>query len=165
MWVILGLLPKLSLNIKEEKPCVEHQITSHLKYWTVFFFTNKIDLNGHSFEVDIWSLGVIAYALAIGRPPFETSDVKTTYTKIKNCNYSYPDDANVSEWKKSFISKMLQRNPRHRATVEELLNDEFFTMTPFPKNLPISALACPPNGAFLKQYQLPVMMKKNSSDM
>lgn len=85
-----------------------------------YLLTYQLDINGHSFEVDIWSLGVIAYALAVGRPPFETNDVKTTYTKIKNCNYSYPDDPNinVSEYARSFISKMLQRDPRHRATVE-----------------------------------------------
>jgi len=38
---------------------------------------------GHSYEVDIWSLGVIIYTLIIGRPPFETNDVKTTYKRIR----------------------------------------------------------------------------------
>jgi polo-like kinase 1 len=38
---------------------------------------------GHSYEVDIWSLGVILYTLIIGKPPFETTDVKATYTRIK----------------------------------------------------------------------------------
>ena len=45
---------------------------------------------GHSFEVDIWSLGVIIYTLIIGKPPFETNNVKETYKKIKNDNYSFP---------------------------------------------------------------------------
>ena len=38
---------------------------------------------GYSFEVDIWSLGVMIYAMLIGKPTFETPDVKTTYKKIK----------------------------------------------------------------------------------
>jgi polo-like kinase 1 len=48
------------------------------------------DKNGHSYEVDIWSIGIIAYALIFGRPPFETNDLKLTYSKIKKCNYSFP---------------------------------------------------------------------------
>lgn len=38
---------------------------------------------GHSYEVDFWSIGVILYTLLIGRPPFESSEVRQTYKKIK----------------------------------------------------------------------------------
>ena len=45
--------------------------------------------------------------MLIGRPPFETPEVKTTYRKIKMNNYSFPDNVQISEGAKTLISKIL----------------------------------------------------------
>jgi polo-like kinase 1 len=62
---------------------------------------------GHSYEVDIWSLGVIIYTLLIGKPPYETADVKTTYQKIKKNQYGFPEHVKVSKQAKSLINSIL----------------------------------------------------------
>ena len=36
------------------------------------------DKSGHSFEVDIWAIGVIAYTLLVGIPPFQSKTSKAT---------------------------------------------------------------------------------------
>ena len=58
---------------------------------------------GHSYEVDLWSIGVILYTLLIGRPPFETSNVKTTYKRIRMNNYSFPEHVQISSKAKDLI--------------------------------------------------------------
>ncbi|KAL9651774.1 hypothetical protein ABK040_014421 [Willaertia magna] len=81
---------------------------------------------GHSYEVDIWSCGVILYTLLIGTPPFETNDVKSTYKKIQEGKYSFPEDIKISDYSKRFIRKMLSNEPRNRPTINEALTDDFF---------------------------------------
>lgn len=34
---------------------------------------------GHSYEVDIWSFGVIMYTVLVGQPPFQRQEVKEIY--------------------------------------------------------------------------------------
>ncbi|KAF1599012.1 UNVERIFIED_CONTAM: Serine/threonine-protein kinase PLK1, partial [Eudyptes pachyrhynchus] len=80
---------------------------------------------GHSFEVDVWSIGCIMYTLLVGKPPFETSCLKETYLRIKKNEYSIPKHINPVA--ASLIQKMLQTDPTARPTIHELLNDEFFT--------------------------------------
>nr|XP_060642429.1 serine/threonine-protein kinase PLK1 isoform X2 [Anolis sagrei ordinatus] len=97
---------------------------------------------GHSFEVDIWSLGCIMYTLLVGKPPFETSCLKETYIRIKNNDYTIPQ--NVNPVASNLIRKMLRSDPAARPTVDELLGEEFFTTGYTPSRLPTTCLTVPP---------------------
>ncbi|KAI5171622.1 polo-like kinase 1 [Nematocida sp. LUAm3] len=81
--------------------------------------------NGHSFEVDIWSVGVIVYTLIIGKPPFQKSDVKEIYKSIKSNTYSYPEDAIITPNAQYLITKLLELDPQKRWTIEQIYNSDF----------------------------------------
>ena len=107
---------------------------------------------GHSYEVDIWSIGVIIYTLIIGKPPFETADVKTTYRKIKMNSYNFPDTVKISDECKNLIQSILNNDPSQRPKLSDIQNHPFLTKNPIPELLHTSTLACPPSISFLKQY-------------
>ncbi|KAJ1440139.1 kinase-like domain-containing protein [Ochromonadaceae sp. CCMP2298] len=101
---------------------------------------------GHSFEVDIWSTGVILYTMLIGKPPFESKDVKSTYKRILANSYAFPDHTPVASDAKNLIRKMLQARPEHRPLLRHIAAHPFFTRPTayLPTSLPESALhECP----------------------
>ncbi|CAD8082993.1 unnamed protein product [Paramecium primaurelia] len=116
------------------------------------------DRMGHSYQADIWSVGVIIYTLLIGKPPFETSDVKTTYNKISQCQFNFPDHIQISENAKNLISRILVLDPSKRLTLDEILSHPFMTSNPIPKTTHISQLLSPPTAAWLSQYSQASML-------
>ncbi|GAM20059.1 hypothetical protein SAMD00019534_032340 [Acytostelium subglobosum LB1] len=100
--------------------------------------------NGHSYEVDIWSIGIILYTLLVGRPPFETQDVKTTYQRIKQNQYTFPKESPISDDAKRLIVSILNPIPEQRPKLNQILQHNFFTFSSIPKYLPVSALTVPP---------------------
>uniref|UniRef100_A0A8C6KE44 Serine/threonine-protein kinase PLK n=1 Tax=Nothobranchius furzeri TaxID=105023 RepID=A0A8C6KE44_NOTFU len=97
---------------------------------------------GHSYEVDVWSLGCILYTLLVGKPPFETSCLKDTYSRIKKNNYTIP--WHITPTAATLIKKMLHADPAQRPSVAEVQADEFFTSGYIPLRLPTTCLTVPP---------------------
>jgi len=109
--------------------------------------------NGHSYQVDYWAIGVIIYTLLIGRPPFETDDVKETYKKITDINYNFPNNVFISENAKDFIKNILKKNPNDRLTPDQMLQHDFMKVTKLPKEMPHYTLSNPPKIDFFRKYQ------------
>ncbi|KAI5694402.1 hypothetical protein M8J75_016245 [Diaphorina citri] len=100
-----------------------------------------LNKNGHSFEVDVWSIGCIMYTLLVGKPPFETSTLKETYSRIKKVEYKLP--ATLKKPAATMIKKMLLLDPVQRPPVAQLLHFEFFNDY-CPTSLPASCLMTAP---------------------
>ncbi|KAI8430116.1 hypothetical protein MSG28_000525 [Choristoneura fumiferana] len=107
---------------------------------------------GHSLEVDIWSLGCIMYTLLVGTPPFETSSLKDTYKRIKECEYRIP--STLRKPAMEMIVMQLQEEPANRPSVTKLLQHQFFTSGIMPAALPPSCLTTAPRTDQLEKLAL-----------
>ncbi|KAK1887799.1 SNF-related serine/threonine-protein kinase [Dissostichus eleginoides] len=67
---------------------------------------------------DIWSLGVILYMLVCGVPPFQETNDSETLVMILDCRYRFPE--HVSDDCRDLISRMLQKAPSLRASLQEI---------------------------------------------
>jgi polo-like kinase 1 len=81
---------------------------------------------GHSFQVDVWSLGVVMFTMLVGKPPFEDVDVKSTYQRIRDNAYAFPESLYLSSGAKNLIQSILRHDPKSRPTVFELLKHSWF---------------------------------------
>jgi len=99
---------------------------------------------GHGKPADVWSAGVVMFALLIGTPPFETNSLKATYSRIKNNHYEMPAEY-TNQAAGDMIKNMLSAKPEHRKTVHQLYKHRFITHGFCPEGIPDSAMTTMPN--------------------
>ena len=135
-----GLITKLN-NIKDRK---------RTNCGTLFFKAPEVinpGEKGYSFEVDIWSIGVIMYNLLTGKYPFydKSLDNSKIQNKILNDQVTFPnnDDSynpKISEIAKDLILQILVKDPKKRPGLNQILYHDFFHIQAFPRFLNISTL-------------------------
>ncbi|QPG75375.1 hypothetical protein FOA43_002728 [Brettanomyces nanus] len=100
---------------------------------------------GHSYEVDIWAIGIMMYAMLFGKPPFQAKDVQVIYERIKRNEYRFPSDSSVSEQAVDLINMLLKHNPKSRPSLDDILQHPWFTSGPFPSRITTDSLKGTPS--------------------
>ena len=81
---------------------------------------NKYD----GFKIDIWSTGIILYAMLCGYLPFEDKDNDLLFEKILECKLVFPKY--ISKISRDLMEKILVTDPDIRISLEEIKNHPFF---------------------------------------
>ena len=77
-------------------------------------------------KTDLWSCGIILYAMMFGCLPFDDENEDQLYRKIIEGKYDYPNDINVSNEAKNLINSILVVNPKYRANINDIRNNNWF---------------------------------------
>jgi len=75
-------------------------------------------------EVDVWSCGVILYALLCGTLPFDDENIPNLFKKIKGGIYTLP--SHLSGPARDLIPRMLVVDPMKRITIREIREHPWF---------------------------------------
>ncbi|KAG2591368.1 serine/threonine protein kinase OSK1-like isoform X1 [Panicum virgatum] len=91
-------------------------------------------------EVDVWSCGVILYALLCGTLPFDDENIPNLFKKIKGGIYTLP--SHLSGAARDLIPRMLVVDPMKRITIREIREHDWFKI-----HLPRYLTVPPPDSA------------------
>jgi len=81
----------------------------------------------YGYGVDVWALGVIAYIMLCGSPPFPLDMDPKSVRMVRTSTFYFqsPDWDDISDDCKDFIKQMIVADPEERAKMEDVLAHPF----------------------------------------
>ncbi|KAJ8599799.1 hypothetical protein CTAYLR_003985 [Chrysophaeum taylorii] len=97
---------------------------------TPYYVAPEVISRGYTLKCDIWSIGVIAYILFCGYPPFYGDTDRELYRRIMSGKFPFPSPEwdEVSEEAKDLVRTMLNKDDAQRPTAREAMDHPFFKM-------------------------------------
>mmetsp|Transcript_30127 Transcript_30127/g.56906 ORF Transcript_30127/g.56906 Transcript_30127/m.56906 type:complete len:386 (+) Transcript_30127:242-1399(+) len=91
---------------------------------TPYYIAPEVLKRKYDKSCDLWSVGVIAYTMLCGYPPFNGANNSDVHAAVRRGRYRFPsaDWAGTSREARDFIRRLLQKDPRKRMNVEQALN-------------------------------------------
>ena len=78
---------------------------------------------------DTWSVGIMAYYMLAGYPPFFSDSEAKLFQSIKTCDYEFFEEWNsISLQAKDFVCKLLEPNLKNRMSAAEALRHKWMQM-------------------------------------
>ena len=131
-----------------------HTLCGTPNYMAPEIFAHKNGCN-YSVKIDIWSFGIILYALFYKNTPFEESGKDKTKNNIINLKYNFPSKkkTEITREAKDLIKKILVSDPKRRPNIQEIKSSPFFQNGKgIPKFLPPSTLKNPLSDEKLQEF-------------
>lgn len=114
----------------------------HTVVGTPYYVAPEVLRKNYGKECDIWSLGVIMYALLVGFPPFNGDSDQEIQRKIikGDLSFKHPEWEPISKEAKELIKTLLNLDPPKRPSAADTLNHVWFLSTFEGANVSIDAL-------------------------
>lgn len=119
------LISGLSARFTPDKPMTT-------KSGTPYYVSPEILNGSYNEKCDLWSLGVLAYVLLCGYPPFNGNSDKEILLRVKSGRFQFPD----AEWRgvsnegKDFVRSLLEFNPANRMSAKDCLEHVWLKQLP-----------------------------------
>ena len=75
-------------------------------------------------EADVWSSGIVLYAMLTGRLPFQDGNIQNLMKKIVYSDPIYPPT--MSDDARNLLKRLLEKDPAQRITITEITESQWF---------------------------------------
>lgn len=79
---------------------------------------------GYTFSVDIWSAGVVLFAMLYGTVPFKANNMEELHKLIVRGKYQLKDDISIEA--RNLLRGLLEVNPEKRLTIKQIYRHKWF---------------------------------------